>query len=310
MSALLGIDLGGTAVKLGICDARGRAKSSVSIPTRAERGPLAVVDDVARASRGLDGFSSASACGIGAPGPLDLKRTRVLVAPNLGWRDVPLPRLLSRATGLPVRLENDANCAAVGESAAGAGRGATSLALFTLGTGVGGGLVFEGRLWAGAAGGAGEFGHITLDPGGPKCACGRRGCLETYASATAVARAAGTPDAKSAFASKTPRARRAVAVAADALGTGIATVFSAIQPARFVIAGGMASAGAGFLEAIRRAARARIFPEYHRDLDIVRATLGNEAGWIGAALVAGAEFGLILGTGAKSGSPSPGKRKN
>jgi glucokinase len=286
MSLLLGVDLGGTAVKLGMCDARGRIRASVSIPTRAERGPKAVVADIATAARGLAGFSSATACGIGAPGPLDLKRTRVLVAPNLGWRNVPLPRLLSRATGLPVRLENDANCAAVGEATAGAGRGASSLALFTLGTGVGGGLVFNGRLWAGAAGGAGEFGHITLDPVGPVCGCGRRGCLETYASATAVARAAGTPDAKTAFASKTPRARRAVAVAADALGTGIATVFSAIQPARFVIAGGMALAGGGFLEAIRAAAKSRIFPEYHRDLDIVRATLGNDAGWIGAALVA------------------------
>src|SRR5688572_14448038 len=281
----LGLDLGGTSVKLGICDARGRVKSSASIPTLASRGPQAVVDDMAAAARGLRGIRDVVACGIGAPGPLDVKRTRVLVAPNLGWSDVPLPRLLSRALGMPVRLENDANCAAVGESVAGAGKGSSSLALFTLGTGVGGGLVLGGRLWTGAAGGAGEFGHMTLDPDGPMCGCGRRGCLETYASATAVARAAGTSNARDAFASRSAKARRAVAVAAEALGTGIAIVFNALQPARFVLAGGMALAGGGFLAAVRRTATDRIFESYRKDLDIVLPTRATDAGWIGAALV-------------------------
>lgn len=286
MSLLLGVDLGGTAVKLGTCDAKGRIRDSASIPTRPDRGPRAVVADIAAAARSLRGFGSVAACGIGAPGPLDRRRTKVLVAPNLGWRAVPLPRLLARALGKPVRLENDANCAAVAEARAGAGRGASSIALFTLGTGVGGGIVLDGRLWDGAAGGAGEFGHLTLHPNGPRCACGRRGCLETYASATAVARAAGTADARQAFELKTPRARRAVRVAADALGSGIAMVFNALQPERFVLAGGMALAGGDFLAAVRRAARSRIFAAYRKDLAIVLATLGNDAGWIGAALVA------------------------
>ncbi len=286
MPLLLGVDLGGTSVKLGTCDERGRVKDSATIPTRAKRGPRAVVADIADAARGLRGFGATKACGIGAPGPLDVRRTRVLVAPNLGWKDVPLPRLLGRALGRPVRLENDANCAAVAESVAGAGRGASSLALFTLGTGVGGGLVFDGRLWAGAAGGAGEFGHITVDPLGPRCPCGRRGCLETFASATAVARRAGARDAREAFALGTPRARRAIRAAAEALGFGIATVFNVVQPARFVLAGGMALAGGGFLTAVRRAAAARIFAAYRGELDIVLAKLGSDAGWIGAALVA------------------------
>src|SRR5262245_56805901 len=233
---LLAVDLSGTAVKLGTCDAKGRIRASASIPTRPERGPHAVVADIAAAARKLRGFDSVAACGIGAPGPLDLRRTRVLVAPNLGWRDVPLPQLLARAIGKPVRLENDANCAAVAEARAGAGRGASSIALFELGTGVGGGIVIKGRLWAGAAGGAGEFGHMTMQPNGPRCACGRRGCLETFASATAVARSAGAANAREAFALKTPRARKAVRVAADALGSGIATVFNALQPERFVLA--------------------------------------------------------------------------
>ena len=286
MALLLGIDLGGTAVKLGTCDERGRVKDSASIPTRAKLGPEAVVADIAAAARRLKGFEASKSCGIGAPGPLDLGRTTVLVAPNLGWRDVPLPRLLRRALGRPVRLENDANCAAVAESVSGAGRGASSLALFTLGTGVGGGLVLNGRLWSGAAGGAGEFGHITIDPRGPDCPCGRRGCLEAYASATAVARGAGAPDARTAFAMKSARARRAIRTAAEALGSAVATVFNAVQPARFVLAGGMALAGHGFLTAVRRSAASRVFAEYRQNLDIVLAKLGNEAGWIGAALVA------------------------
>ena len=286
MALLLGIDLGGTAVKLGTCDARGRIKDSASIPTRAKLGPEAVVADIAAAARRLKGFAASPSCGIGAPGPLDLGRKRVLVAPNLGWRNVPLPRLLARALGRPVRLENDANCAAVAEAASGSGRGASSMALFTLGTGVGGGLVLDGRLWSGAAGGAGEFGHITIDPRGPACPCGRRGCLEAYASATAVARGAGAKDARTAFAMKSARARRAIKRAADSLGSAVATVFNAIQPARFVLAGGMALAGRGFLAAVRRSAASRVFAEYRRNLDIVLATLGNDAGWIGAALVA------------------------
>src|SRR5687767_9131756 len=152
MALLLGIDLGGTAVKLGLCDERGRVKDSASIPTRAALGPDAVIGDMAAAARKLKGFAASTSRGIGAPGPLDLGRTRILVAPNLGWKDVPMPRLLGRALGRPVRLENDANCAAVAEATAGAGRGASSIALFTLGTGVGGGLVLDGRLWSGAAG--------------------------------------------------------------------------------------------------------------------------------------------------------------
>jgi glucokinase len=286
MPLLLGVDLGGTNVKLGICDGRGGEVDTASIPTLPRRGPQAVISDVAAAARRLKGFAKVQACGVGAPGPLDLERTRILVAPNLGWRHVALPRLLGRALGRPVRLENDANCAALGEWRAGAGRGASSLALYTLGTGVGGGLVLAGRLWIGASGGAAEFGHVQIDPRGPACACGRRGCLEALASATAVARAAGVRDARAAFASRSPRARKAVERAVAALGAAIAGVFNVLQPERFVISGGMAGAGAGFLARVRRAARAGVFEAYRGKLVIVRGALGDSAGWIGAALLA------------------------
>jgi len=286
MPLLLGVDLGGTNVKLGICDGRGGVVESASIPSLPRRGPRAVVADVAAAARRLKGFGRVTACGVGAPGPLDLERTRILVAPNLGWRHVALPRLLGRALGRSVRLENDANCAALGEWSAGAGRGASSLALYTLGTGVGGGLVLNGKLWIGASGGAAEFGHVQIDPRGPACACGRRGCLEAIASATAVARAAGARTAEEAFASRSPRARKAVEGAVAALGAAIAGVFSVVQPERFVISGGMAGAGGDFLARVRRAARERVFEAYRRNLVIVRGALGDSAGWIGAALLA------------------------
>jgi glucokinase len=287
MALLLGVDLGGTSVKMGTCDERGRVKDSASIPTRARRGPRAVVADIAAAARGLRGFGEAKACGIGAPGPLDLERTTILVAPNLGWKNVPLPGLLSRALGLRVRLENDANCAAYAEWSAGAGKGTRSLALYTLGTGVGGGLVLDGRLWIGASGGAAEFGHVQIDPRGPACPCGRRGCLEAFASATAVARAAGTRNAEEAFASRSPRARKAVEGAVEALGAAIAGIFSVVQPELFVISGGMAAAGGDFLPRVRRAARERVFEAYRKRVVIVRGKLGADAGWIGAALLAG-----------------------
>ena len=242
--------------------------------------------DIADAARGLKGFESVRACGIGAPGPLDLRRTRILVAPNLGWHNVPLPRLLGSRLGRRVRLENDANCAAYAEWAIGAGKGTHGLALYTLGTGVGGGLILDGRLWTGAAGGAAEFGHVQIDPRGPACACGRRGCLEAFASAPAVARAAGTRTAEEAFGSRAPRARKAVEGAVAALGAAVAGVFNVLQPERFVISGGMAAAGAGFLVRVRRAARDRVFEAYRKKLVIVRGTLGDKAGWIGAALLA------------------------
>ena len=133
----------------------------------------------------------------GVPGPLDLERQVLMRANNLpGWKDVPYPALLKKALkGLPTFMENDANCAALAEWTSGSGRGTACFALYTLGTGVGGGLVIDGRLWIGSQGGAAEFGHVVIDPRGPRCGCGNRGCLEALASATAVAWAAGTADA-------------------------------------------------------------------------------------------------------------------
>ncbi|MBI4565046.1 MAG: ROK family protein [Planctomycetes bacterium] len=295
MRRLLGIDLGGTAAKLGVCDERGRAIDSVTIPTPARPDPEATAADIAAAARRLRGFSRCVACGLGAPGPLDSARRMVLVTPNLGWSRVPLPLLMRRALGMPVSLENDANCAAVAEWAAGAGRRARSVALYTLGTGVGGGLVLDGKLWIGSRGGAAEFGHIRIEPRGRRCGCGQRGCLETLASASAVARGARAPDAEAAFArarNGDARAARAIARAAAALGIAIAGLYNTLQPERIVLAGGMA-AGPGFVETVRHAARKSVFRIYAKHVKVVRGTLGLHAGWIGAAFVAASRMRTV-----------------
>jgi glucokinase len=286
---ILGIDVGGTNIKAGLCDHRGRILADTSVPTEAHLGRNHAISRILEAARRVN--DGADVCGIGVPGPLDLGRTMIYKAINLpGWVRVPLPRLLSRALGLPVVMENDANCAGVGEAVAGAGRGCPSVALFTLGTGIGGGLILDGRLWIGANGGAGEFGHMILDPRGPRCGCGQRGCLEALASATAVVRqyrklTGRTASARAILGGRSPASRRIFAATVEALGAGIASVLHILHPKCVILAGGMAAAP-GLLAAVKSAVAKRVFPMYLRGLRIARGTLGDDAGWLGAAMVA------------------------
>jgi glucokinase len=285
----IGVDVGGTAVKLGVCDADGRARARRTIATDAAAGPERLLDRVAAAVGELVAEAGrARACGVGVPGPLDPGRRLLLRANHLpGWRDVAVPDLLAPRLGLPVVLENDANCAAWGESLAGVGRGARAVVLFTLGTGVGGGVVLDGRLWAGVGGAAGALGHLVVDPAGPPCACGQRGCLEQYASATAVARRAGRRDARAAFEGARrgePDAAAAVAAACDALGAAAAATIHVLQPEVVVLGGGMAAAGEPLLAAVRDGVRRRVRRAWLERTRVELGALGGDAGWIGAAL--------------------------
>ena len=186
----LGIDVGGTNVKIGICDTDGKVHASESIKTEAERGPEETADRIAATVKGLVGTAGKpKACGTGVPGPLSLDRKILYNAINMpGWKDIRWPELLGPRLDLPTYMENDANCAAWGEFKVGSGRGTNSMVLYTLGTGVGGGVIINGDLWVGASGSAGELGHMNIDPSGAQCACGQTGCVEVYASATAVVR--------------------------------------------------------------------------------------------------------------------------
>ena len=285
----IGVDVGGTAVKLGVCDAAGRVRARLSIATEPATGPERLLDRIAAAAGELVATTGAArACGVGIPGPLDPERRTLLRANHLpGWTDVAIPELLAARLGVPVVLENDANCAAWGELQGGIGRGARSLVLFTLGTGVGGGIVLGGRLWIGAAGAAGALGHLVVDPTGPLCACGQRGCLEQYASASSVARHFGRGSSADAFAAAAlnePDAVAVIAAATDALAAAAAAVIHTLQPELVVLGGGMAAAGEPLLAPVREGVRRRVRAVWLERTRVELTALGGDAGWIGAAL--------------------------
>jgi glucokinase len=188
----VGIDLGGTNLKLGLVAADGRVLMSHASPTEAAGGPQHVLERMAGAvvelcdKAGLR-VADIAAVGVGSPGPVDTKRGRVVFAPNMpGWRDIAVSDVLRKKLRRPVRLENDANIAAYGEFRCGAARHVRDMFLLTLGTGIGGGIVLDGRLFRGVSDTGAELGHVVIQHGGRACGCGNRGCLEAYASATGV----------------------------------------------------------------------------------------------------------------------------
>ena len=207
---LIGIDLGGTNLRAAVLNDAGAILGQARTETMAAEGPGAVLKRLAIVARGaveeagLE-MKDVAACGVGSPGPLDADEGVVLYTPNLpGWKDVRVAEEMKRAINVPTCLENDANCAGWGEFWMGAGRGSTEMVIYTLGTGVGGSVIVEGRLHRGRDQMAGHLGHAILVPGGRQCGCGARGCLEQYCSATAVAREAqGATETASTPASKT-----------------------------------------------------------------------------------------------------------
>jgi glucokinase len=297
----LGLDLGGTNVKLVVLE-RGdrdylRVAGSTSVPTHAEGGP----DEVARrmVEAGLaviDVHGPIATAGVGVPGLFDAATGRIVLFPNLPgrWAGYPLRDRMADGLGQPVRMVNDARAFVLAEAVMGAGRGLRTIIGLTLGTGIGGGVIVDGRLRLGSTGTAGEIGHQTIDPEGPPCGCGNRGCPEALAQAGTIARLAGRPTAEEAFAaavSGDQRAIEAIDSAARALGIAIANVVTVLVPDAVVLGGGMAEAGDILLDRIRRVVRAHTPLLPHGFPPIVRAELGTAAGAIGAAL-AGAGIGF------------------
>lgn len=285
----LGIDLGGTDVKLGVCSAEGAVQQRHIVPTNASRGPEETLARIgAEALRLMNASGGVIACGVGFPGPLDPSRRSLQRATNLpGWVNVPVPEILTEQLGVPTVLENDANCAAWGEHRVGIGQGTTSLVLITLGTGVGGGIVLKNQLWTGSNGGAGRIGHISIDPAGPHCGCGQRGCLEQYASATAVSCHYGRGTAEDAFEAAQRGDQWALGViqrASEALATGLAAVVEILQPHLLVLGGGMAAGGSLLLDGVRQGLKNRVACTTLASMRVELTSLGSDAGWIGAAL--------------------------
>lgn len=315
---IVGVDLGGTNIVTGVMPDDGSRTLAVrSTATEAETGAEGVVARiVAQAEVSIAAAMAETGArreqfvgvGIGAPGPLDRASGIVKIAPNLGWRDVPLRDMVGRALGMDAELDNDANCATLGEWWVGAARGARHVVGMTIGTGIGGGLVLDGRLFHGASDVAGEVGHATIDPTGRRCACGNYGCLEAYASGPAIAErarealASGEASALLALAGGDPLAITAATVyeAADAgdtlarvivretagfLGAAVANLLNVFNPEVVVIAGGVTRAGDALFEPLRAEVKRRAFRPAVEAARIVPGMLPGTAGVVGAIAV-------------------------
>ena len=308
MSLTCGIDVGGTKIAGGVVDEDGTVVEQLRVESPAT-DVEAIEDAIAGLVAELASRHEITGVGVGAAGYVDRSRASILFAPNLAWRDVDLKAELEARVEVPVVIENDANAAAWGEFRFGAGHDVDDLLLVTLGTGVGGGLVVDGELYRGGFGVASEIGHLRLVPGGVRCGCGMRGCLEQYASGSALVRdvrdlAAGQSTGSDSLLERAggrveaidgPMITRAaregdsfaqerLAALGHWLGQGIASLVAVLDPTVVAIGGGLGEAGEMVLAPAREAFARNLPGGDHRPLaEIRKATLGNGAGLVGAA---------------------------
>lgn len=307
--AAIGLDVGGTDIKGGVVAADGSIRVSRTIATDADRGPKHVIERIIELCQELHGAAAGSevvGVGLGMPGSIRVVEGLAVAPPNLpGWDEVSVAAPLSRALGLPVRLENDANAAALGEHWRGAGRGARHLVLLTLGTGIGGGIILDGDLHRGCRENAGEVGHMIVEPGGRACPCGQLGCLERYASASSTAaRAEEALASGEASALRDVHARGVAITAEDVVGAAqagdglaqriwdetcryLAVACVNLQHLfnfeRIIFAGGMSAAGTTLVGPVREHFKRMMWPDRGDHPEILAAELGSRAGMLGAA---------------------------
>ena len=267
-SLVLGVDIGGTKIAAGRVNSRAELESRVEAPTRAREGFDVAIAQVYAA---IDGQlnPSVSSIGVAAPGPLNPKTGVILNPPNLpGWRDVPLAELISKRYRLPCRVENDANAAGLAEALFGAGRGASVVFYSTISTGIGSGIVIDGKVYHGKNGAAAEGGHVTIDYRSPViCNCGTPGCIEALASGTAIERDGGYD----------------LDELAAKLGAWLGSVISLLDPDVIVIGGGVSRIGEPLFDRLRREVPRRTINQFASQTPIVPAALGADVGIIGAA---------------------------
>lgn len=319
----IGVDLGGTNMRIAAVDSEGKQLEVITTSTEVKRGRDYVVGEMCEAIRGLrkkfEGQHAFAGTGIGVPGIIDMETGMLFKSPNLpDWTNYPVRDEIQRRLDAQVILENDANVAALGEQWMGAARDADSMCMFTLGTGVGSGIVLNGKIWHGLMGMAGECGHITVYPEGVQCGCGNRGCVEQYASATAVKRmaieaiATGKAPELARAMSENPEfsskivfqyamqgdaaAKQIFEVVGRALAIAMADMINALNLPMYVIGGGVASGWEAFAPAMFEELRKRSYVFVATDPEeitaarkrtiITRALLGSDAGLIGAAKLA------------------------
>ncbi len=316
MRYIVGVDIGGTNIVVGTVSEDGSAIHGIRTdPTHAEEGSkgvlarmTALVEDSIQATLRATGLGreSIAGVGVGAPGPLDRARGIVLLTPNLGWRDLPLRDLVSDAVKLPTTLDNDANCAIYGEWWVGAAKGARYVVGLTIGTGIGGGIVIDGKIYHGASDIAGEIGHTTIDSTGRLCKCGNYGCLEAYASGPAIA-ARAVEGITAGVETRLPEfvagdltritaqtvyeaarhedeyALELVKETAKLLGAGVANLVNIFNPDVVVLVGGVTQAGDRLFVPLRAEVKRRAFKPAVDRCRILAGTLPGTAGVFGAA---------------------------
>jgi len=309
----VGVDLGGSKIAAAIVNDEGEILERVHMPTKADAGPEAVVDGVIKACEALlDGAGKPPlSIGIGVPGTVRDDIGLVVFTPNLPLLNIPMTKELSAKYNCPVRLGNDANCAALGEAVAGGAKGAKSVAMITLGTGLGGGIIIGGKLHTGLSGAGGEIGHMVIFAGGRKCGCGRLGCWEGYGAATGLKITAleymqNHPESKmwelcdgsaerldgrivfDAYRAGDPAAKLAVGMYTEHLAIGIVNIVNILEPELFCVGGGLSNAWDCLEEPLNTAVEQEKFMRFSEGAPktkLVKAVLGNDAGIIGAAML-------------------------
>ncbi|MEM9214562.1 MAG: ROK family protein [Cyanobacteria bacterium P01_F01_bin.150] len=294
MEQVIGIDLGGTAIKLGRFNRRGECLQSLTVDTPQPAQPNAVLEKFVEAIAQLDPYNVAGAIGIGTPGPTDVSGRIATVAINLeGWVNISVASWLEKRCNRPVILANDANCAGLGEFWLGAGTDYQNLILLTLGTGVGGAIILNGNLFTGHHGTAGELGLITLNPNGPQCNSGNNGSMEQYLSVPAIRRRTGLEPKELGDRAELGD-EKAIAfwqTYGQELGAGLASLLYVLTPEAIIIGGGVSASCEFFLPAAQSEIERRVLPTSRPNLKLLRASLGNQAGMVGAAKLAWQNFG-------------------
>lgn len=309
----IGIDVGGTNVKIALVDSDGKIGYSNTIPTRAEMGYEYTINNMKQAIRDLMTETKLSAkdiegIGFGLPGQVDFKSGIVRLITNIpGWVEIPLAKMIEDEFHIPTRIDNDVRCAALGELNFGAGKGCENLICITVGTGIGSGLIINGKLVRGASNAAGEIGHIKLQMhDGPICGCGDTGCLEAFASVPSIVAMAeeyilGGKSTKyremanggaitpfivaEAAKAGDPVARRIFTRMGEYIGIGMASVVNLLNPERIIVGGGVADAGDILLTPLKETIKKRAMKIAGETVQVVPAQLGNTAGVIGASLL-------------------------
>ena len=310
----IGVDIGGTNVKIALVNKKGEISFPKTVPTRAEMGYEYTVGNITQCIKdlmneaGID-KNSLEGIGFGFPGQIDCDNGVVRILPNIpGWINVPIAEIMQKEFNVPVKVDNDVRCMALAESTYGAGQGCKNLICITIGTGIGSGLIINGKLVRGASNAAGEIGHIKLEMhDGLLCGCGDSGCFEAYASGPSIVamakdyvqggksakfrELAGSVDAITpAIVAKAAEegdvvAKKIFERMGEYLGIGLASVVNLLNPEKIVIGGGVADAGDILFEPLRKTLKDRAMPIQGEAVEVVHASLGNTAGIIGASLL-------------------------